>query len=280
MKRICYIVFIPAALFLSIIVSAQPDSLTQGSKPQFKLGVYYNSGLNYYGRTDSLRSSGLFPVAECWFNKNFYITAAPVFVINSSAGFEYAGSVVSAGVRFSKDNVYSSNIYFVKPVYKDNSQLVQSALKAQAAATYTSMNKIMNLTAGGDIKLSDKLDYGATAGLDHIFRVELPGRSVLVIDPSAYVNAGTQQFTKTSYKKSGFLLFPGVQQEVREQVSNFNILSYEFSVPVVFAKGKCQVIFNPAYVLPQNLVTVPDRPDLSERGKPMFYATLGTKITF
>jgi hypothetical protein len=280
MKRICYPVFIPLTFLLSIIVSAQPDSLTRGSRPQFKLGVYYNSGLNYYGRTDSLRSSGLFPVAEYWVNKNFYITAAPVFVINSAAGFEYAGSVATAGVRFSKDNVYSSNIYFVKPIYKNNSQLVQSALKAQAAATYTWLNKVINLTAGADIKLSDKLDYGATGGLDHIFRVELPGQSVLVIDPSGYVNAGTQQFTKTSYQKSGFLWFPGVQQEIRQQVSNFNILSYEFSIPVVFAKGKCQLILNPAYVLPQNLVTVPDRPDLSERGRAMFYATLGTKFTF
>ncbi len=280
MKRICYTVFTLFTLLLSMIVFAQADSTNSGTHPKFKLGVYYNSGLNYYGRTDSLRSSGLFPVAECWFNKNLYITAAPVFVINKAAGFEYAGSVATVGLRFAKENVYSSNIYFVKPVYKNSSQLVQSALKAQAAATYTWLNKMINLTGGADVKLSDKLDYGVTAGLDHIFRVELSTQSVLVIDPSAYVNAGTQQFTKTSYQKSGFLWFPGVQQEIRQQVSNFNILSYELSVPVVFAKGKCQVIFNPAYVVPQNLITVPDRPDLSERGKPMFYATLGTKISF
>ena len=67
---------------------------------------------------------------------------------------------------------------------------------------------------------------------------------------------------------------------VTESVSNFNILSYEFSMPIIFAKGKVQLLFTPAYVIPQNLITVPDRPDLSERGKEMFYATIGAKIIF
>jgi hypothetical protein len=277
----CNGIFLLALLTLTSYVSmAQTDSTEKENKPQFKLGVYYNSGLNYYGRTDSLRSSGFFPIAEFWANKNFYLTAAPIFVMNNTTGFEYAGTVATAGLRFSKENNYIGNLYIVKPIYKDNSQLVQSALKAQAVATYTSQNKIINVTVGADVKLSDKLDYGATGGLDHIFRFELPGQSVLVIDPSAYINAGTQQFTKTSYKQSGFLFFPGVQQQVTEEVSNFNILSYEFSMPIVFAKEKLQLIVNPAYVLPQNLITIASRPDLSERGKKMFYATIGAKINF
>jgi len=269
-------------LLVSLISAAQTvsDSTEEKDKVRFKLGVFYNSNLNYYGRTDSLHSSGLFPVVEAWLNKNLYITAAPVFVINASDGFDYAGTVAIAGYRFGKENKSAGNIYFVKPFYKDNSQLVQSALKAQVAASGSWLNEVINVTAGGDIKLSDKFDFGVSAGLDHIFRYELSGPSVLVIDPSAYVHAGTQQFTKTYYKQSSFLLFPGVQQQITEEVSNFKILSYEFSVPIIYAKGKFQLLVTPAYVLPQNLVTVASRPDLSERGKNMFYATLGTKWTF
>jgi hypothetical protein len=100
-----------------------------------------------------------------------------------------------------------------------------------------------------------------------------------VIDPSAYIFAGTQQFTKTYYKQSNFLLFPPVQQQVSEDVKKFNILSYEFSLPVIFAKGKFQLLVTPAYVMPQHRVIVQGRPDLSERGKNMFYATIGSKIT-
>ncbi len=284
MKKHFFVSFIFTAMLFSTQSIAQTDSVTKTNSTQFKFGTYYNTNLNYYGRTDSLRSQGFFPVAELWMNKVFYITAAPVFVINNTSRFEYAGTVATMGVRFGKEKKYNSNIYLVKPIYKDNSQLVQSALKAQAVATYTSINKIVNITGGADVKLSDKLDYGVMGGLDHIFRFDFTNKSVLVINPTANINAGTQQFTKTSYKQSGFLLFPGVQQEVTEEVSKFNILSYEFSMPVIFVpnilKSKLQLIAIPAYVMPQNLVTVPGRPDLSERGRNMFYATVGAKINF
>jgi hypothetical protein len=262
---------------ISIRLNAQSDSIAQ--KAVFKLGVFYNSALNYYGRTDSLRSSGVFPLGEIWFDKHLYINAAPVFINNSAASFEYAGTVATAGYMF-RDQKWAGNIYVVKPFYKSGSQLVQSALKLQGSAAFSWLNKYLNISAGGDIKYSDKVDYGLNAGLDHLFRFEPGDNKVLVIDPSFYVNAGTQQFTQTAYKKSGFLLFPGAQQLVTEETKKFNILSYEFSMPTVLAIGKLQLILNPAYVIPQNLVVVPQRPDLSERGKEMFYITMGAKFSF
>ena len=279
MKKIFFysliLVLLTGLFFTSV---AQEDSAR--TRVQFKLGAFYNSSLNYYGRTDSLKSSGFFPMAELWFNENFYINAAPVFVNNTLASFDYAGTVATAGYQFNSNNKWAGNFYFVKPFYEKNSQLVQSALKGQGAFTITNLNKIINLTGGADIKFSDKIDYGVTGGIDHIFRKQFADNSVLVIDPSAYLFAGTQQFTNTYYKKSNFLLFPGVEQVVSEDVKKFNILSYEFSIPVIFAKGKSQFLFTPAYVIPQNLITVDNRPDLSERGKEMFYATLGARIIF
>ena len=79
------------------------------------------------------------------------------------------------------------------------------------------MNRFLNITGGADIKISEQVDYGAQAGVDHIFRYELKGPSVLLIDPSFYVHAGTRQFSGTYYKESGFLFFPGVQEEVTEK---------------------------------------------------------------
>jgi len=270
------------SILLSTSLFAQQDSLPQKKETvQFKIGVYYNSNLNYLGRTDSLRSSGIFPLAELWFGKGFYINAAPVFINNAISSFEYAGTVTSAGYRFSnKKNTFGGNLFFTKPIYKDNSQLVQSAVKSQFTSSLTWSNRIINITAGADVRFSDNVDYGATGGIDHLFRFEPGNNFVLVLDPSAYVYAGTQKFTKTYYKQSNFLLFPGAQQQVTETANKFNILSYEFSIPVVLAKGKLQLIANPAYVIPQNLLKVDGHPDLSERGKEMFYITLGGKISF
>lgn len=266
---------LPATLY------GQSDSTEEKNTVQFKIGVYYNTGLNYFGRTDSLRSKGFFPLVELWFTKNFYINAAPVFVNNSAASFQYAGTVTTAGYQFNSKNKLSGNFYFVKPFYQSNSQLVQSAVKEQIAFTLTALNKFLNVTGGSDVKFSDNVDYGLTAGLDHIFRQQFDDESVLVIDPSAYLYMGTQQFT-SSYLKNvgGFLIFPGTEQLVTQSSQKFNILSYEFSLPVIFAKGKFTALATPAYVIPQNLITVPNRPDLSERGKEMFYATIGVKVSF
>lgn len=267
---------------LTVVFSfAQERKNDEKKKTQFKISANYNTGLNYYGRTDSLQSSGFFPLAELWFNEKFYINAAPVFVNNVQESFQYAGTVTSAGYQFNAKNKWLGNIYVIKPFYQESSDLVQSALKAQTGITLTWLNKAINITAGGDLKFSDKTDYGVTAGLDHIFRFQLDDKSVLVIDPLVYVNAGTQLFTKSYLKKAnGFLFFPGPEEVVTESLQKFNILSYEFSAPLIFAHSKFQLLFTPGYVIPKNLIVVEGRPDLSETGKEMFYATIGAKMIF
>ena len=103
---------------ISIIVSIYSNAQTPDStKPQgvkFKLSVNYNSGLNYYGRTDSLKSTGIFPLAEIWFTPKFYINAAPVFVNNKLQTMQYAGSVASIGY-LNVTKKWISNLYLLKP---------------------------------------------------------------------------------------------------------------------------------------------------------------------
>ena len=268
-------------LLIGYLSNSQSPAADEKKQTEFKISANYNTGLNYYGRVDSLHSSGFFPLAELWLNESFYINAAPVFVNNSAESFQYAGTITSVGYQFKSKEKWLGNIYLVKPFYRESSELVQSALKAQTGMTLTWLNKVVNVTGGADAKFSDKTDYGLTAGLDHIFRYQINDKSVLVIDPSAYINAGTQQFTKSYLKRtSSFLFFPGSEQVVTESAQKFNILSYEFSAPVIFATGKLQLLFTPAYVIPQNLLIVEGRPDLSEKGEKMFYATIGAKMSF
>src|SRR5215211_3630202 len=131
-------IFAFIACAVSLLADAQNSDST---KAQFKVSVNFNSNLNYYGRTDSLKSSGVFPMAELWFNKNFYVSAAPVFVNNSAASFDYAGTVATAGFQFIEKDRWLGNLYFVKPFYERSSQLVQSALKAQGAMSLSWISK-------------------------------------------------------------------------------------------------------------------------------------------
>src|SRR6202165_6217368 len=112
------------ALLLLITQLLQAQDSTQKTKPRFKLSINYNSGLNYYGRTDSLKSAGFFPLAEFWLNKDFYVNAAPVFVNNKAQSFDYAGTVTTAGYQHITAR-WITGVYVVKPFYKQSSALVQ-----------------------------------------------------------------------------------------------------------------------------------------------------------
>jgi hypothetical protein len=278
MKKVITTLLANSLLFAFLPAKAQQTDSTRPAKAELKISMNYNSGLNYYGRTDDLKSSGLFPMAELWFSPKVYINAAPVFVNNSAQSMDYAGTVTTLGFLHTTKK-WLTNVYVLKPFYKESSELVQATLKAQSGVSIGYLNKILNLNVGGDAKFSNKVDFGASAGVDHIFRIQTGKNTVLVLDPSFYAYAGTQQFSQTYIKKNNSLLFPR-NENVTETVQAFNLLSLEASVPVIFAAGKVQVLLTPAYVVPKNLITVKGRPDLSEKGEKMFYATAGVKYTF
>lgn len=279
MKR--RIIILCTALFFFLLQNTKAQSDTTTLKLKFKLSVNYNTRLNYYGRTDSLKSSGVFPLTELWLTSKVYINAAPIFVTNKLKRFTYAGTVATIGYQ----NIgvkWISGVYVTKPFYKKSSELVQSALKAQGGVSLAYQNKILNINTGGDIKFSGNVDYGATVGLDHIIRIENINGGVLIFDPAVYAYASTQNFQRTYYKKSNaaFLFFPAREQQVTEEINRFKVLAYEASMPIIYAKRKLMLIATPAYILPQNLIMVSSNPGWSEHGENTFYATLTAKYTF
>ncbi|HVF97804.1 MAG TPA: hypothetical protein VM871_10800 [Flavisolibacter sp.] len=271
-----------ACCFCVSAFGQQQTDTTESINPQIKLSLNYNTGLNFYGRTDSLKSSGFFPLAELWLTPNFYVNAAPIFVNNAVQRFDYAGTVATVGYQ-NVTQKWITGLYVSKPFYKESSELVQSALKVQSGANVSFLNKYVNLNVGGNLNYSNKADFGASGGVDHLIRIQAKNGSVLVFDPSFYVYAGSQNFQRSYSKKvsNGSFLFPSTsEQVVTENVSSFSILAYEASMPVVYAKNSWTFVALPAYIIPQNLLTVPGRPDLSENGQAMFYATLTAKYTF
>lgn len=247
--------------------SAQQDSAT-APKIQFKISASYNSRLHYFGRTDSLGSTGFYPMAELFLGENWYVSAAPVFVHNSVAGMDYAGTVTTLGF-LKTTNQAITHLYVLKPFYTTESSLVQSALKGQAGASVTLLSQIANLTVGGDAKYSDRVDFGAQASLDHLMQKAV-GRSIFIVDPTITVNAGTQHLLTTYRQKKGILL--PREEVVSKERTAFRLLAYELSLPIIFNQGKMQVSATPAYVVPQNL-------QAGEWGKPLAYINLGIKYT-
>ena len=268
-------VLVLALSALSLGASAQSDSLK--AKPQFKLSLHYLSSLHYYGRTDSIPGSGYFPMAEFWPTENFYVNAAPVFVSNALQSFEYAGAVATAGYQ-KVTQKWITSLYALKPFYTAEARLVQSALKAQAGASITRRNQVLNLTLGADAKFSSAVDFGASAGIDHLVRIGA-GKGVFVIDPGLTINAGTQNFSSTYVTKGPGkssplpLPLPGSNNSsttVTETGRRFVLLSLEASVPLIYVRQHWMLLLTPAFVSPQHLLA-------GEYGKPTAYVTAAVK---
>ena len=276
MKKTNYLYFAILALFLPAALFAQ-ENTSSSQKNEFSASVNYQSALHYFGRTDSLKSSGLFPSVGFQSKTGLYAQSSFIFIQNKSLPTTYTGTTIEAGYRFPQTDHFTGNLFYTRFLYKDKSSLVQSALKSQTGINLSYTNPIININGGVDLKFSNQTDIGATLGMDHLFIFKGANHSAIAIDPSAYAYAGTQKFSNTYFEKNSLLGFPLTRQST-EQVTQFNILSYELSIPVVFVSGKFNASVTPAYVLPQHLISVAGRPDLSERGKNMFYITISAGI--
>jgi hypothetical protein len=279
MKNIKNSILIIFLICFGKIASAQNDT-SIARKNTLTAGLNYQSRLHYFGRTDSLKSAGLFPNIGFETKPGFYANANFVFLDNASKSFNYSGTVLEGGFKFPESRNFSGNIFYTHFLYNTDVQLVQAALKGQTGINLTYNNKVVNVTLGGDAKFSNQTDFGLTAGLDHLFIYVIPNTKFAVaVNPSAYAYAGTQNFTNTYYKErrtiGGIALG---QQKITEEVQKFNVLAYELSLPVVLVAGKFNASVTGSFVMPQHLVKVANRPDLNENGTNMLYLSAGIGV--
>ena len=264
-------------IFLQSSVQAQLDT-TNDLTNKYTFGTNYASRLHFFGRTDSLKSSALVPSVTAKFSNGLYLSGSFIFVNNADASLKYTAAITEAGYRFGKNKGLAGSIYADKFFYAANSSLVQSVQKGQAGFALSHLNNILDINTGGSAVFSDKTDFFVNGGIDHLFRVET-GSSVLLIIPTATINAGTQNFTSTYLKKRNVLFFPVADESVTTNDQKFQVLSYEVSMPITYIYNKLAISFTPGYVIPQNVVKVANRPDLANNAKNLFYANIGFTYT-
>jgi hypothetical protein len=287
---LCRLVCLVSVVLLSAMGGAaqnQPDTVatpgnhaSDSAKGSFKIGVNYNSGLNYFGRTDSLNSRGFYPSLEWDLKDGLYLSSNFIFVNNSQEALQYAGTILEGGYKFTgMDKHFAGNLFVSKFLYTNQSALVESAVKEQAGVNLSFLNDIIDLNIGGDAKFSSQVDWGLTAGLDHIIRFDhIFGNAVLVLDPSVYGYAGTQNFTTSYFQKLNILILPIGQQALSRSTHSFDILAWQLSLPVVLAAGKFDFILDPAWILPENVID--NSGNNTGAGKSLFYITTGISYSF
>lgn len=247
-------------------------------KTTFTIGTSYLPKLHFYGRTDSLKSTALAPNVLLQFGNGIYLSSTVIFLNNKQSSLKYGATIAGAGYRFGKNKGLAGTVYGDLFFYA-NKDLVQSSQKGQVGYTLSYLNPVLNINNNSSIVFSGNNDYFSSLGVDHPFRF-VKGKSVFVVIPTVAANGGTQNFTNTYYRTRTLNGIPIPPEQVTETGKKFNLLSYEISVPVVFVHNKLALSLTPGYVMPQNVMKVEGRPDLSENAKNLFYANVGVFYTF
>ncbi len=279
MKHI--IILTALCIFLGFSLSSQAQIETPKKTIATVIsGLSYSPKLHYYGRTDELKSSALMPTVLVQFDSlGLYLTGSTVFTTNTVQPLEYAATVTEIGYKFGKKQGIAGSIYGDKFFYQ-NKTLVQSALQGQVGLNLSHLNKVANINLTSIAAFSDKTDFFASAGLEHPI-VMRTGKSVFVVTPTAVANAGTQSFTNTYFKNNKFLGIPISNQSTTQTTQVFNLLSYEFSMPVVWVFNNIFLVATPGYVMPQNVVTTSGNTEVvSRNGTNLFYVNLSLLYSF
>lgn len=262
--------------FLPFVCIAQNDA---AGKNELSASLNYQSFLHYFGRTDSLKSSGTFATIGYRLPNGIYAQGTFIAISNTQTPFSYTGSTIEAGYRFNQSKPISGNVFYTQFLYRDKSELVQSAIKEQTGINAVYHNPYINLNAGADLKYGSEIDIGASFGVDHLFLLKTPGSKIsFAVAPSAYLNAGSQNFTNSYIQKKNLPGIPVSQQELTQNVSAFHILAYEFSAPLVWIYGKFNLSMTAAYVVPQHLAMVTGHRELSVQGENRFYTAVSIGI--
>jgi len=258
--------------------STKNNDSTRKTVVSFLAGPIYAPVLHYYGRTDSLKSSALLPTLYIQFDSiGLYVSATSVFLNDQTQTLVYAGTITEAGYKFGqKVKGFGGNVYANKFFY-NTTQLPQSALEEQVGTNLTYLYKYINFTASASLAFSNTTDIFTSAGINHTFK-KVKGKNIYLAMPAFIVNVGTQNFINTSYKTAILPLTP--PQEVLQSNKRFALLDYELSIPLVLARKNIYAILTPSYIIPENIVSVPNHPELSERGGDIFYINIAFLYSF
>ncbi|MEP7278902.1 MAG: hypothetical protein ABI813_09690 [Bacteroidota bacterium] len=196
---------------------------------------YITPMVGYYSKT------GLFIDGSC-----SYLTksgSSRIDLYNLEAGYDfYAGDFdgeVSAGKSF----------------YNSNSNNVQSQIAGNITVSAGYDFTFIKPTIEGGINFGSQPDYLLGFGLEHSFYLL---QDKLQFTPGAFANGSTLHYYGSYFNKrriGGKKKNGGVVYDVTAGVDNpsrFNMLDYQFSLPVLYMMDKFSFSFTPVYVLPVN----------------------------
>jgi len=271
------------------------DNAKGEKKASIKFGVNYLSNSVYLGRADTVKTPMIEPSIKYTFKNGIYVSGNLEYIPNRVTNKLDAGSV-AAGYDFDITDELSGGASFTKLFYNATSTQIGSSISS-------TFNANLDYDIAEIITPSISIDYNLlkdgfnsdvliNAGLAHDFAWEgiFGDKDILIISPTATLNAGTQNFydayfTLKKYKltKAGKAKEAAAEKLIVKrdaQLSEFELLDYEFSVPIEYKAGPVIFSFTPTYAIAENKLPPRISNGLVNTSGGLFYFETGVSFKF
>jgi len=228
---------------------------TTKSVSSLTVSLLYSTNTLYLGRKDANYKSYLNPGLTYINKTGIYVSLSgdyyPDLKINKLADYTY-----EAGYQFTLMKELTGSIYLSGLHSNSNSTKVNAGV-GTSFGTYLSWdNDIVNIGAGFDYskgKFSD-LSFTPTVSKSIPFSFGSLYQFDLSIDPSLTFSLGSQNFYRyylADRKYKNATVATRVNEHVKE-LKKFQLLDYEFSMPVSLSYSDFTLTVTPLYVIPVN----------------------------
>jgi len=249
----------------TVDIIARMDSLLAGfkkgfRKSYFKASLGYLSNNVYLGRKDSTAIPYIIPGLSYYHRSGLY--AAASFGWLASDGYSRIDmGTIEAGYIFSAGD-YDGAIIASKYFYNSQSTNIRAEIKSSVTLENGYDFGFMRPTLNGTLNFGSKTDILATFGVEHTYYLF---NDHLDLTPTVEGNAGTLNFYNNYYRKrrytktrkrlpplSGVVTITGTVIDPSE----FRMLDWEASIPIIYHLKHFTISFTPVYVIPLNPASI------------------------
>jgi len=243
------------------------DELLKSSqkKSYFKIQTSYLSNSVYGGRKDSLALPYFTPSIEYNHKSGFYVGASLGLLPNSSFSRDFYS--LDAGFSFDTSHRFGASFFANKLFYSDSSKNVQSSVDFSLGTSLTYNASIVNFSSTITAMFGSKTDIAVSLSADHSFNFENDTNNYsFSITPTISTFFGTTGNYQSIKSKKRIYGFPPGTTFAQISPNKFQMLSYEFSLPIYYDKESWGIFFIPNYTIAVNPVVTSTKITLPNGG--------------
>ena len=274
-------------LHCCIILFAQ-DEKSPPKKSYVKGSLEFVNNSVYLGRTDSITTTYFNPSLGYYDKSGFFVSGSASYLAHSNEN-RFDVFNLDAGYDFSAGN-FNGEIAAEKSFFNSNSTNVKSEVKGNLSFQGTYDFGFIETSLQPGINFGTKNDYSLVWTVDHNFTV---ADDALEITPSFLLNGSTRNFYGSYYKNRKLKKKNGPGVSVSASVldaSEFKVMNYEFTLPLVYTIKKFSIGFTPSYSIAANpaVVTITTKrasgiivtQTITEKIQNLFYYSFEAAIKF